>query len=358
MPGPTQAWPQATLPGEKLAVLEFHTCFHYMYLYVPYMFHLFHSFSMFSMFHSHHFSSFLRIPPWFWSLGMAVVGRTSSQQKHLMQRCSERLRKTDLKSCRSTSCVGLVWPEVWQTSTETLFLYFKYFKHQKISKDIKRYQKFQRRTISKAFLLRRTPFKRAASQQFQTNPSHFQRQVCHQSLSEPYSQAVAGSARHNLQCCLPSVSNHLRKKNTQDSMYFNVFLLCASMCTQNLFTIFAASYGLLWPMHIEFPRQRTDLHLCHKAADALRLLWPITGKHLAHWAQYFWGSKKCSAIAMPSRDSRDPGALNFPFWWLQIAEWTESSCNSVGSLRDPKLHPFPKFTCRTYRRQVSDIADI
>jgi len=72
------------------------------------------------------------------------------------------------------------------------------------------------------------------------------------------------------------------KKNTQDSMYFNVFLLCASMCTQNLFTIFAASYGLLWPMHIEFPRQRTDLHLCHKAADALRLLWPITGKHLAH----------------------------------------------------------------------------
>ena len=51
------------------------------------------------------------------------------------------------------------------------------------------------------------------------------------------------------------MSNHLGKKTHK--------IRCIStMCTQNLFTIFA--YGLLWPMHIEFPRQRTDLHLATK----------------------------------------------------------------------------------------------
>jgi hypothetical protein len=286
-------------------------------------------------------------------LGMAVVGRTSSQQKHLMQRCSERLRKTpEVLSFHFMRWPCLTW-SLTNFDRNPVFV-FQIFQ---ASKDIKSFSAglFRKHFFCDGLHSKEPPH--SNSKQIQ----HFQRQVCHQSLSstslrqfatsvqEPYSQAVAGSARHNLQCCLPSVSNHLGKKNTQDSMYF-YYVHSKPIYNFCLWPPMAYAYWVSAPENWSPP--------CHKAADALRLLWPITGKHLAHWAQYFWGSKKCSAIAMPSRDSRDPGALNFPFWWLQIAEWTESSCNSVGSLRDPKLHPFPKFTCRTYRRQVSDIADI
>jgi hypothetical protein len=305
---------------------------------------------------SHHFSSFLRISP----------------DSSLVLKLGHGCRRQNLVSTKTSHAAMQRTAEenTWSLVVPLHALALSDLKFDKLRQkpcfcisnisSIKRYQKFQRRTISKAFLLRRTPFKRAASQQFQTNPAFSAPGLSpvtfiYVATSVRYvsSGAVQPGCRRQRQaqssmlfaeCVQPP-----RKKNTQDSMYF-YYVHSKPIYNFCLWPPMAYAYWVSAPENWSPP--------CHKAADALRLLWPITGKHLAHWAQYFWGSKKCSAIAMPSRDSRDPGALNFPFWWLQIAEWTESSCNSVGSLRDPKLHPFPKFTCRTYRRQVSDIADI
>ena len=153
----------------------------YIHIYI-YMFHLFHSFSMF---HSHHFPGFLLgFEAWAW------LSSTEPRRKtHPFSiDCSEGLprNKPEVLSFHFVSWPGLTWTKL--TKFDTLVIPME--NHHAINKwwfsiamtanfdrnrviivfqDISSINQFQRRTISKAFLLRRTPFKRAASQQFGTN---------------------------------------------------------------------------------------------------------------------------------------------------------------------------------------------